>query len=144
MANDFMQVKIKNAEQVARLTKRFLRPHVQTKLDHALFKSAQVAEEGIKKAMDFYVYSKPFAPTYQRTGFMRASTRIKGFRTGKKGFARIGPTADYAIFVHEGRGGNRKYGERPFVSKAADMIQRDLQKIVKDTGEEVVTFLVAG
>jgi hypothetical protein len=105
-------------------------------LSRAVEATAKVSEAGIKKAITTGV-----KPPAVDTGNMRASVQILQMRKGLVPWAEVGPTVDYAVYVHEGLGTNRRIGARPFIPIGLEMQSKAFDRIAEQTGRRLITSL---
>ena len=142
-----MDLRIKGEMELNQLANKFLNTKVQTHIENVVRQGAYIGERGIKlgiksmKAID--------------TGFMVASVRPNSFRFGSSPEVRVGPNADYAVYVHEGH--KQKVGRyvpaigkrlvkpfvkgRPFIPYGVSLVQTYFDDLMKETGEKLATEL---
>jgi HK97 gp10 family phage protein len=105
----------------------------------AVSKTAFTLERGGKLSSTEMIYMQPPSKSgYKRSGNLRASIRVHGLKPMS---ASIGPSADYAIFVHEG---TRFMRARPFMDAALDAESANIDKILEDTGLSVTKVITDG
>jgi hypothetical protein len=76
---------------------------------------------------------------YKPTGALRRSvrSRMRGWKTVEIIAGGKGSPAPYAFWVHEGLGGNRRAGPRPFLWHGyRDALKEDIPDIIKDALDE--------
>ena len=93
----------------------------------AFDKAPRLMNDELKQALTksaINVEAKSKINTPVATGYLRASHAFKVSGSGLSMKAEIGPTADYAVFVHEG---TRFMRGRPFLQEAAESSDWEIQ-----------------
>ena len=120
----------KSSRQLERLAKNLRKENIGDRLAETIREVAFVVEGGIKIGI-----TKLDAVD---TGFMRSSTRINSL--GRKS-AKVGPNADYSIYVHEG---TRFMRPRPFMDVGLKLSGDKIDKVMERTGVKISINLVKG
>jgi hypothetical protein len=82
---------------------------------------------GAKTSANTLIYDMPIGPSgYIRTGTLRGRIMAGPIQ---KFMAIVGDYVDYAEYVHEGRGGNRSYGRRPFMELGAEQATKKVEDL---------------
>ena len=120
----------KSNKQLNRLAKNLKGENIGDRLAETIREIAFVLEGGIKVGI-----TKLDAVD---TGFMRSSTRIN--QLGRKS-ARVGPNADYSIYVHEG---TRWMQPRRFIDMGVKLSGDKMEKVMERTGQKISVNIVRG
>ncbi len=115
-----IKIKIKNLRKLQNTVKEF--PHfLDTELSKNLGKAALLVERESK------------IETPVLTGRLRSSIRTK--LHPKK--AIISPHTNYAFFVHEGMGSNKRKGRRPFMEQGLKTAEPEIQRLLGNLSKTI-------
>ena len=127
-----IQVKIKNLDKFAAGLKQAPR-EITKRLDTAIWAAAGVIEQD---AQDIIRTGRGYSKRPYDTGDMMDQTRRQNRRAL---YAEVQPNVEYAIYPHEGLGSSTRYGRRPFMEDAIKAKQSQIERLIGDQIEIVLT-----
>jgi len=133
MSKGEIGLQIEGQKKLALLARNMASQNIDGDLSKAIKEGAFIGERAIKIGI-----TKMDAVD---TGFMRSSVRITQLKTGRGAFAKIGPLADYAIYVHEG---TRNMRVRRFIPYGVELEKEKFDSLMKRTGLKISTSIVKG